>query len=544
MHAMDPSPSTAIHGLHLAGTSPSPVAGLSPSAAAAAAPAVAELDLADPHNLRSWSAWALYGCLALLAFSGTCKTLTTQLAASQGATRPASLLLIWINYFGQWAFGAISRVWQNRTAKDVTAASASGSHLSLPPLAQSLSMLASPSGAVNAVASPSSAAASVAARSSTSSLLVLIAVLDVVGCVLCLLATLLIGSGLYQVLYSSILPMTALLSRWILNYRQNKRQWLCLLLVTLGLCASSLSPAASGGGIGGSSAGGVGVDMGASQSVPVVMQPLHAQLELAEQQQQQQQPSPPPQQQQQPNSTEISLTTLLRDQLVAQQHSAAEHASDATIATSLSSTDLECPALFPAWVCAHISAHTLGILLTLAGTLLYAGQSVLCEALNTSPSLEHVGAGELNGTIGWYGLVLSSLYIVFHTLPHWNELVAAPMTSRALSLSDVGAVLGLYLVANVFHRITYWSVVERTGSIFAGLANALRTVLVFLLSGALFCGPEAPGQCLTAHKCYAALLVVAGVVGYQLCPPSAGARRKHTATAAATAAAAMKTKEL
>jgi hypothetical protein len=402
---------------------------------ASSSSSAATVDASDPHNLRAWSNWSLYGCLGVLVLSGTLKTLTTQLATNQGAAHTSSLILIWINYLGQWMFGVISKCINARKKAHETAVVADAATPSI----KSIEM--------SAAASPSAPLPAASSAYTTQTLLIFIAALDVFGCIFCLLATVLIGSGLYQVLYASILVMIALLSQAILGYKQNTRQWICLILVTLGLWACSLV---------------------SNQPTPTTVQELSA----------------------------INATTTVSS--VAHPHAA--HA---------------CTNYFPSFVCDYVSLHMLGVILTLIGTFIYAVQSVLCELMNTSPTLQKVSAGELNGSIGWYGLVMSSVYIALYTIPNWSTLVSEPMAAHSLDWLEVFEVLGLYLLSNLFHRITYWTVVEQTGSIFAGLANALRTVTVFFLSSALFCATNS-AQCLTADKTYAAMAVVAGVVCYQL----------------------------
>ena len=430
----------------------------SPSAlvAASAAPAV-PVDPSDPHNLRSWSAWSLFGCLALLTLSGTLKTLTTQLASDHPAKLSASLL-IGINYLGQWGFG-----WASGTRADKKRGDAAETE---------------PTAQLDAAGSLAAAQATAQRARSTHHLLVLIAALDVVGCAFCLAATVLIGSGLYQVLYASILVMIALLSTVLLGYKQTPRQWGCLVVVTGGLWASSAAATAQKASILASSSGSGG---GLSQ----------------------------------PSSSQPGLS-------------------------------FHCEDYFPSnpWLspCAHLSPHVLGILLTLLGTWIYALQSVLCELLHTSPTrLRYVSAGEINTMIGRYGLGMSAGVMGaaaawrgdFYSAQDWNpsRWVSGVPFSDAL---HIGGVLGVYLLANVFHRAVYWGVVERTGSIFAGLANALRTVAVFLLSAACFCSTQ-PMQCLTVEKSAAALMVVVGVGAYQMCPKGKQQRTQPPMTTTATA---------
>lgn len=390
------------------------------SAADCATSSSPSIDEFDPHNLRSWSPFALYGCLGILVLSGTLKTLTTQLATDQAATDTSTLILIWINYFGQWIFGVISKFVRKRydnnndinrsnPISDKIVDSKHGDHSS---------------------------------TLTSHTLLILIAALDVIGCIFCLVATVMIGSGLYQVLYASILVMTALLSQWILGYKQNRRQWIFLILVTIGLWSCSFA-----------------------------------------------------------SHTTTSGGSLLTENSVVNEMD-------------------ECRKYFPIGICQYLSLHVIGIVLTLIGTFIYAIQSVLCELMNSRPSLK-VSSGILNGAIGWYGLIMSTVWIVVYTIPNWNELVTRPMSAHQLTLFDVSRVLLLYLLSNVFHRITYWTVVEKTGSIFAGLSNALRTVAVYFLSAWLFCSDTNLKQCATPMKTYAAIGVALAVIMYQLASSSA-----------------------
>jgi uncharacterized membrane protein len=387
------------------------------------------LDVFDPHHLAEWSRLSLLGMSLLLCLSGSLKTLTTQFATNQRASHTSGLVLIWINYIGQWLFGVVSKAISDRKLRKLKQ--------------QALKL----NGEIelNGTKSADSASPSPGGFYSTHSLLIFIAALDVFGCIVCLVASVLIGSGLYQILYGALLVMIALLSHVILGYRQNKRQWACLIFVTVGLWMTAL----------------------------------------------------------------VSKT----------------RSSTAAAASASAKVLPICTDLFPSLLCSYVSLHTLGIFLTILGTFVYALQSVLCELMNSNPKHARVTAGELNGTIGWYGLLFSTAYVVLYTLPHYDVLIGAPMRLNHISFSDFAAILLLYLLANVFHRMTYWSVVERTGAIFAGLANALRTVAVFFLSSMLFCR-ESSQQCVTTSKTVASMTVVLGVVAYQLCSSGSSSASK------------------
>jgi len=360
----------------------------------------------------------LYESIILLALSGTLKTLTTQVAAKFPERIPAIGLLI-VNYAGQVLFKYV-RLTSRQPSLNSTAA---------------------------AIATP----ASLLRTSRTRHMLLLMSVLDVVGCALCLEGASLCGAGLYQVLNSSILVMIAVLSRVVLGYRQTRAQWACLLMVTFGLCASALAATK--------------------------------------------------------HKDEIALENRLH--------------SNHPVPSS------------------PFSTHWVGTALTLLGTLLYALQSVLCELLHvrshqtTNPTLDKVTSAELNEFIGHYGLLASIAYYLC-TIINWNYLdvslvLRAVQYEWSLVDSSLVAVMLCYLISNIFHNVTYWRAVERIGPTSTGLANALRTVCVFLLSAACFCRTNQM-QCLTTYKCISAFIVVAGVVLFQMCPTEHKTRSSCTDT--------------
>ena len=76
----------------------------------------------------------------------------------------------------------------------------------------------------------------------------LIGVLETMGFVLSLSGITLAGSGLYQVVYSSIVIWIALLSRMFLKTNITASQWLAILIVTGGVSVSAWGSLSSTGG--------------------------------------------------------------------------------------------------------------------------------------------------------------------------------------------------------------------------------------------------------------------------------------------------------
>uniref|UniRef100_A0AAV1TUG0 Uncharacterized protein n=1 Tax=Peronospora matthiolae TaxID=2874970 RepID=A0AAV1TUG0_9STRA len=71
-------------------------------------------------------------------------------------------------------------------------------------------------------------------------------VLDFAGCIFSNLGLSMAGSGLYQVVYSSVICWSALLSRFILKKIVSKEEWCGIALVTFGLAFSALGESGSG----------------------------------------------------------------------------------------------------------------------------------------------------------------------------------------------------------------------------------------------------------------------------------------------------------
>jgi hypothetical protein len=84
------------------------------------------------------------------------------------------------------------------------------------------------------------------AQSAVQACVVVSVVLDFAGCIFSNLGLSMAGSGLFQVVYSSVICWSALLSRLVLKKVVSREQWLGIALVTFGLAFSALGESAGG----------------------------------------------------------------------------------------------------------------------------------------------------------------------------------------------------------------------------------------------------------------------------------------------------------
>lgn len=77
-------------------------------------------------------------------------------------------------------------------------------------------------------------------RSSQHLRYLIIAAIEVTGNIFGVLGLIFAGSGLFQVVYSSVVLFTALMSKAILKRSPQPKQWIALFLITLGLAASAV----------------------------------------------------------------------------------------------------------------------------------------------------------------------------------------------------------------------------------------------------------------------------------------------------------------
>ena len=235
-----------------------------------------------------------------------------------------------------------------------------------------------------------------------------LAAIDVLGHMLCVLGMQVVGSGVYQVLYSSVVCFTALFSTFILGKSHSFLQWLGIIAIAGGLALTS------------------------HDSVP--QHPEHGNTFIA------------------------------------------------------------------------------GILVTLLGCIVYAGSYVCTEAV-LSQSSYAIMPQRLCVLVGRWGTILHIAYIGIFIAPRWETKVSEKIAESGV---DVMTCLGLYtclVLSSFLHNIAYFHLLCHTGAVSTGVLTALRAVGVFFVSGYFFCEIHT-AQCLTAHKCAAALAVASGTLVY------------------------------
>uniref|UniRef100_K3WT08 EamA domain-containing protein n=1 Tax=Globisporangium ultimum (strain ATCC 200006 / CBS 805.95 / DAOM BR144) TaxID=431595 RepID=K3WT08_GLOUD len=250
-------------------------------------------------------------------------------------------------------------------------------------------------------------------------------VLDFAGCIFSNIELSMASSGLYQVVYSSVICWSALMSRFILKKQVSKEEWGGIALVTFGLAFSAL---------GGSSGG--------------------------------------------------------RDSYVV----------------------------------------LMGCFNTLLGAAFYGGNYVAGEYTLKLP--ERPEPKELCLKLGTACVAVIAVYQCFFVLPHWHELVTAPIAEANGSTSGILTALGGYTLSQLAHGITYFMMLGSSGAVTTGIMQSLRAVCVFAISSLLYCSKQ-ESQCFDTKRGIATMIVVSGVMFYSWAKSQAASAPKAAAAAAA-----------
>ncbi|GIL73665.1 hypothetical protein Vretifemale_3796 [Volvox reticuliferus] len=192
---------------------------------------------------------------------------------------------------------------------------------------------------------------------------------------------------------------------------------------------------------------------------------------------------------------------------------------------------------------------TLGVALIVLSAFGYSLLGCLYEWLSAvrGPDMSHAQVATSTSLIG---LVATSVYQLTYTRPRWQELVADRMAQRGLGWWPVVRLYGVFGALFTLHGLVQGVVLQRSGATAVGIISAMRASAVALASGVLFCGPQAPQQCLTPISTASAGIVTAGALIWTLtgarksaspplssAPPPSPLAASTTATATATAEA-------
>lgn len=152
-----------------------------------------------------------------------------------------------------------------------------------------------------------------------------------------------------------------------------------------------------------------------------------------------------------------------------------------------------------------------GVLLTLFGSIIYAGNYTLLEVC--SHALESPSPRVLAPRIGTGAATALALYVCIFTLPSWDSVYAAPVAKAGGASSSILAGYVVITVSSLAHSVSYFGLLGRVGAVSVGVLQSLRAVAVFLLSAVLFCASQ-ESQCLSLERSVACVTVAGGVILY------------------------------
>ncbi|KAI8926563.1 hypothetical protein BC831DRAFT_456159 [Entophlyctis helioformis] len=282
--------------------------------------------------------------------------------------------------------------------------------------------------------------------------------LDVLGSLALTIGLFLVGSGIYQVVYSSVIVFTAIFNLLLMRRSLAVGQWAAILVISGGLCVSAVG------------------------SIGWADEPRFVRLDN-------------------PMPTPLSNASLSASSM------SMAHLGNATSAQSGSSSGGMPQSLNAATPLPLNTRHNnmgLGFVATLIGTSIYALLYSLNDYYLTS-SPTRISPRAQCTWVGLYATVMVLIIMVPVSLP----------TIASLPLSDP-SVLASYAaltLASLYHNLSYFELIASTGAVATGVVQALRAVLVFALSHLLFCDTDAD-QCFTSAKGVAACVVVCGVLWF------------------------------
>jgi hypothetical protein len=151
-----------------------------------------------------------------------------------------------------------------------------------------------------------------------------------------------------------------------------------------------------------------------------------------------------------------------------------------------------------------------GSFVILIGTVLIALAYVLDEKIVE----EFAISGEsLCVYTGIFSSFYTLCYMGVYTVPRWETLMSDQVREAGGSWDQIAFVFGCVCFFAYLHNISYFYIVEKIGSLTAGVLQSLRAVLVFYFSSLLYCSSHTE-QCLTMGKSLSAFVVIIGVVSF------------------------------
>lgn len=158
----------------------------------------------------------------------------------------------------------------------------------------------------------------------------------------------------------------------------------------------------------------------------------------------------------------------------------------------------------------------LGVFLILFSSVLMGLTFVLNEKFMRGS--EPVEGPNLVCMMGICSSAIVTIWTVFWTLPHFDEVVMQPIIDKGGSLHTVASCSLWLFISGWIHSGTLWYLMSSFGAVSTGILKGLKVALVFVISHFLFCEIQ-PSQCLNMWTAASAFTCVVGVVLYSLAVP-------------------------
>eukprot|EP00928_Gymnodinium_smaydae_P053079 TRINITY_DN37157_c0_g1_i1.p1 TRINITY_DN37157_c0_g1~~TRINITY_DN37157_c0_g1_i1.p1 ORF type:complete len:438 (-),score=35.55 TRINITY_DN37157_c0_g1_i1:141-1454(-) len=171
----------------------------------------------------------------------------------------------------------------------------------------------------------------------------------------------------------------------------------------------------------------------------------------------------------------------------------------------------------------------IGIVVIVISSVLDGSTFVLIEKFVKGP--DAIPGPQLTCMQGMFASAALTIWTLCYTLSPgpWSEYIVGGVADRCDAHEDpsrcvadggrtvVYCLFGLFF-ANVFTSSTVWWLLQNVGAVTFVVVKALKIVLVFLLSHAMFCDKPGDSDCISMVKCICAGLCVSGVVVYSMAP--------------------------
>ena len=323
---------------------------------------------------------------------------------------------------------------------------------------------------------------------------------DLCSGVLVMMGLLVVGSGVYVVIYSSCTAWTAVLSRLFLRRRLARMQWLGVALCTLGLAANGLASAfhtptghvpeprdsdmgsgQAGWGAPREAAGGVHGpgDAGPESSVGDGRVTFHQQeastLVLG--------------------GLLVLAGSILHSAMFVMVEAGADAGATGAAAPALTARS---PAL----------PHTLD---TSANAVPQGDTSARSDDVRTRGVVPPL---QMCSRMGTLEACIVAAWITAVTV--WYSPRQVILSQLAAHQTPIGSAVVLYILltaTNCLHALSFFLLIGRLGAVGSSVLKGLHAVLVFAFSATMYCGYQ-PSQCATWLKTSAMLLVLAGTLVY------------------------------